>query len=66
MVVSKIALLANKKLTDYFYVHPTTRYLHAYHEFASPVEIAAADSGKIYAYGAGSLQVLSTVNGLER
>ena len=45
---------------------PTRGDLHAYEKFTTPMEIAAADGGKIYAYGSGTLRVATTVNGLER
>jgi transposase InsO family protein len=68
------ALLADEELTDTFYIDsgasdhliPSKNDLHAYREFERPVEISAADSGKIYAYGTGSLRVASFANGLER
>ena len=37
--------------------------LHAYCDFDEPVKIAAADSGKIYAYSSGSLHVLTMSGG---
>ena len=72
--VSKTALLANTKLTSFYYIDsgasdhlvPSKGELRAYKEFARPVEIGTADDGKIQAYGTGSLQVVSSVNGLER
>lgn len=52
--MSKTALLPNKKLTNLFYIDssasshlvPSKGDLRAYKDFASPNEIAAADSGK--------------------
>ena len=69
--VSKTALLANMKLTNLYYIDlgasdhliPLKDELRAYREFASPVEIAVANKGKIYAHGTGSLQVASAING---
>ena len=42
---------------------PTKDGLRAYRDFDEPVEIAAADSGKIYAYGSGSLHVSTMSSG---
>jgi hypothetical protein len=71
--MSYSAILTNKELTDTFYIDsgasnyliPSKNDLHAYREFEQPVEISAADSAKIYAYGTGSLCVASFSNGLE-
>jgi transposase InsO family protein len=68
------ALLANGELTDRFYVDsgasdhliPSKGDLRAYKEFAKPVEISAANNGKIYAYGTGTLRVAAPANGLEQ
>jgi transposase InsO family protein len=68
------ALLANGGPTDKFYVDsgasdhliPSRGDLRAYKEFAMPVEISAANNGKIYAYGSGTLRVAATANGTER
>jgi hypothetical protein len=65
------ALLAKGGLTDKFYVDsgasdhliPSRGGLRAYKEFATPVEISAANNGKIYAYGSGTLRVAATANG---
>jgi hypothetical protein len=43
-----------------------SRGLCPYKEFATPVEISAANNGKIGAYGSGTLRVAATVNGAER
>ena len=72
--VAKMALIANTNLTNTHYIDlgvsdhliPLKGELCTYQEFASPVEIAAADNGKIYAYSTGSLQVKSSVNGWEQ
>ena len=40
--------------------------LHAYRSFDCPVEIAAANSSKILAYGSGNLHVSTSVNGQQR
>ena len=72
--VAKTALIANTNTTNTYYIDsgasdhlvPSKGELHAYKEFASPVKIAAADNGKIYAYGTGSLQITSSVNGQEQ
>ena len=69
--VSKTALLANTKLTNLYYIDsgasdhliPSKDKLCAYMEFASPIEIAVANKGKIYAHGTRSLQVASAING---
>ena len=61
-------------LSDIFYLDSGASYhfipsrgdLHAYQKFATPVEIAATNGGTIYAYGSGTLQVATLVNGLER
>jgi hypothetical protein len=45
---------------------PSKENLHAYRKFDKPVEISAADGGKIYAYGSGTLRVTTSANGLER
>jgi hypothetical protein len=61
------ALLANGGLVDSFYhLISLQGELRAYKEFAKPVEISAADSGKIYAYGTGTLRVAAFANGLEQ
>ncbi len=52
--MSPTALLANKKLTDYYYIDsgapdhlvPSKGKLRAYKEFASPIEIAAANRAR--------------------
>ena len=48
------------------HLFPTKGDLHAYRKFIKPVEISAADGGKIYAYGSGTLKVATSANGLER
>jgi len=45
---------------------PSRGRLRAYKEFAGPVERAAADNGKVYAQGTGTLRMTASVNGLER
>ena len=47
------------------HLFPTKGDLHAYRKFIKPVEISAADGGKIYAYGSGTLRVATSANGLE-
>jgi len=56
-----------------FYVHSKASYhlipsrgdLHTYQKFAKPIEISAANGGKIYAYSSGTLQVATSAHGLE-
>ena len=72
--MSHTGLSANRSLTSLFNIDsgasdhlvPSRSELCAYQEFATPIEIAAADSRKFYAYGVGTLQIMSSVNGLER
>jgi len=72
--MSRGALLANGGLTDTFYIDsrvsdhliPSKGELRTYKESAKPVEIAPADSGKIYAYSTGTLCVAAFASGLER
>ena len=72
--MSKTTLLANEKLTNFYYIDPGTSdhlvpskgELQTYKGLASPVRIATTDSGKIYACGTGPLQVAPPINGLER
>ena len=45
---------------------PSRDNLHAYQKFAKPVEIPAANGGKIYAYGSGTLCVATLPNSLGR
>ena len=45
---------------------PSRDNIHAYQEFAKPVEISAANGGKIYAYGSGTLRVATSANSLGR
>jgi transposase InsO family protein len=72
--ISHSALLTTGDSTKTFYVDsgasdhliPSRGELRAYQEFAKPVEISAAKSGKIYAYGSGTLRVATSANGLGR
>jgi hypothetical protein len=45
---------------------PSRGDLHAYRKFDKPVEISAANGGRIFAYGSGTLRVATTANGLEQ
>ena len=71
--VSKTTLLANTKLTNFYYIDsgasdhliPSKGELRTYKEFAHPIVIGTANDGKIQAYGTGMLQIVSSVNGLE-
>ena len=68
------SVLAADSLTDSFYVNsgasahlvPTMCGLRDYAEFVSPLEIAAANNGKILAYGSGTMRVAASVDGVER
>ena len=70
---SIIANTATDSLTEVFYVDsgasahlvPSVYGLRNYTEFASPLEIAAANNGKIYAYGLGTVRVVSRVDGVD-
>ena len=48
------------------YLVPPRGDLYAYKKLARLVGISAADGGKIYAYGSGTLRVATEANGLER
>jgi len=45
---------------------PSRDNLHAYQKIAKPVEISAANGGKICAYGSGALRVATSANSLGR
>ena len=74
MAVSWKALASTGDSDEKFYIDsgasdhliPSRGDLHAYRRFGKPVEISAADGGKIYAYGSGTLRMATTANGLER
>src|SRR5258706_6117962 len=68
------SVLTTDTLTDTFYIDsgasahlvPTKCGLRNYVEFDSPVEIAAANNGKILAYGSGTARMAVSVAGVER
>ena len=72
--VSHKALASTGDSNEKFYIAsgasdhliPSRGDLHAYRRFEKPVEISAADGGKIYAYGSGTLRMATSANGLER
>ena len=65
---------ADGGLTDSFYINsgasnhlvPSKGDLRGYREFERPLEIAAANSGRIYAYGSGTARVTTSTGGVER
>jgi len=65
---------AKEGLTDCFYIDlgtsnhlvPSKGDLRAYRVFEQLVEIAVANSGKIYAYGTGYLRVATPASGVEQ
>ena len=62
--VARTTIPTKEGLTGCFYVDsgasdhltPSKGDLHAYREFEQPVEVVAANSGEIYAYGTGSCE----------
>ena len=48
------------------HIVPSKADLRGYRDFGQPLEIAAANGGKIYAYGTGYLRVAASANGIER
>ena len=71
--MSRNALFSVDDSGDKYYVDsgasdhpiPSRGELHAYRRFEKPVEISAADGGRVYAYGSGTLRVATSTSGLE-
>ena len=67
-------VLAGDSLKDFFYIDPgasahlvpSQSGLRSYVEFSSPLEIPAANNGKILTYGSGTARVSASVDGVER
>ena len=72
--IANASVHASDGLTSSFYVDsgasdhivPSKADLRGYRDFEQPLEIAAANGGKIYAYGTGYLRVAASANGIER
>jgi hypothetical protein len=62
--ITHSALLATGDSGAPDHLIPSRGELRAYREFAKPDEISAADSGKVYACGSGTLRVATSANGL--
>jgi len=70
----QLSLTPKEGLTDCFYIDlgasdhlvPSKGDLRADRVFEQLVEIAVANSGKIYAYGTGYLRVATSASGVER
>lgn len=72
-VIINTSVLATNSLTNSFYIDygasahlvPTMCSLRNYVKFASPLEIAAVNNGKIHAYGSGTAWVTMLINGIK-